>query len=37
MKLPEFSVNRRVTTIMLALILVVLGMISTPLPLLWSR
>ncbi|MFW6139802.1 MAG: efflux RND transporter permease subunit [Acidobacteriota bacterium] len=28
MKLPEFSVNRRVTTIMLALILVVLGMIS---------
>ncbi|MBD3413238.1 MAG: MMPL family transporter [Candidatus Aminicenantes bacterium] len=28
MKIPEFSVNRRVTTIMLALILVVLGMIS---------
>ncbi len=28
MKLPEFSVNRRVTTIMLAMILVVLGMIS---------
>ncbi len=28
MKLPEFSVNRRVTTIMLTLILVVLGMIS---------
>jgi hydrophobic/amphiphilic exporter-1 (mainly G- bacteria), HAE1 family len=28
MKLPEFSVNRRVTTIMLGMILVVLGLIS---------
>jgi len=28
MKIPEFSVNRRVTTIMLSLIMVVLGMIS---------